>query len=232
MGITRPFGRAANASARLGWYSLLALTILLAGCSSGTGSGNGGNNISVSITNKATTLQAGTAAISFSATVQNDSSNSGVTWNLTANGTACSPTCGTLSLATSSAVTYTPPGSGPSAPNNQPTLTATSVAKTNKSDSDTFTITPALVVSITNKFASVNTGASAFVVNAIVQNDPTNGGVSWTLTANGASCSIACGSLTGSTAASITYNAPTSLPPNTQVTLRATSVHDSSRSDF
>src|SRR5579859_4525898 len=112
MGTRRPFGRAANASARFGWYSILAFTALLAGCGAGAGSGNGGNNISVSITNKVTTLQAGTAAISFSATVQNDSSNSGVTWNLTANGTACSPNCGALSLATSSTVTYTPPASG------------------------------------------------------------------------------------------------------------------------
>src|SRR5579863_4843561 len=188
MGTRRPFGRAANASARREWYSLLAVTVLLAGCGAGAGSGNGGNNISVSITNKVTTLQAGTAPISFSATVQNDSGNNGVTWNLTANGIACSPTCGTLSLATSSTVTYTPPAFGPSGPNSQPTLTATSVAKTNKSDADTFIITAALTVSITNKFASVNTGASAFVVDAIIQNDSSNSGVSWALATNGAAC--------------------------------------------
>src|SRR5260370_1390287 len=106
MGTRRPVGRAANAFARAGWYPLLALTVLLAGCGAGAGNGNSGNNISVSITNKVTTLQAGTVAISFSAAVHNDASNSGVTWNLTANGTACSPNCGTLSLATSSSVTY------------------------------------------------------------------------------------------------------------------------------
>src|ERR1700722_6180399 len=161
MDTSRPFGRAANASATAGWYSLMALTILLAGCGAGAGSGNGGNNISVSIANKVTTLQAGTVAVVFLAAVQNDSSNSGVTWSLTANGSACSPTCGTLSLATSTAGTYTPPSSAPAAPDNQPTLSATSIAKTNKSDSDTFTISPALMVSITNKFSSVNTGASA-----------------------------------------------------------------------
>ena len=230
MGTRRPFGRAANAFAKAGRYSLLALTILLAGCGSGTGSGNGGNNISVSITNKVTTLQAGTVAISFSAAVQNDASNSGVTWNLTANGIACSPTCGTLSLATSSAVAYTPPGSGPSAPNNQPTLTATSVAKTNKSDADAFTITAALTVSITNKFASVNTGASAFVVNATVQNDATNSGVTWALT--GTACATSpCGSLSGATPSSITYTPPASAPAPPNVKLTATSEHDSSKSD-
>ena len=229
MGITRPFGRAANASARVGWYSILAITVLLAGCGSGTGSGNGGNNISVAITNKVTTLQAGTAAISFSATVQNDSSNSGVTWNLTANGTACSPTCGTLSLATSSTVSYVPPASGPSAPNSQPTLIATSVAKTNKSDADTFTITAALTVSITNKFVSVNTGASPFVVDATVQNDSTNSGVSWALT--GATCATTpCGTLSGATTTNVTYESPTSVP-SSQLTLTATSVHDPSKTD-
>jgi hypothetical protein len=196
---------------------------------SGTGSGNGGNNISVSIANKVTTLQAGTVAISFSAAVQNDASNSGVTWNLTANGTACSPNCGTLSVATSSTVTYTPPASGPSAPANQPTLTATSVAKTNKSDADTFTITAALTVSITNKFASVNTGASAFVVKATVQNDSTNSGVTWALTANGAACTAACGGLSGATT-NATYKPPTSVP-SSQLTLTATSVHDPSKTD-
>jgi len=230
MGTRRPFGRAANAFARAGWYSPLALAVLLAGCGSGTGSGNGGNNISVSITNKVTTFQAGTVAVSFSAAVQNDASNSGVTWNLTANGIACSPTCGTLSLATSSTVTYTPPASGPTAPNNQPTLTATSVAKTNKSDADTFIITAALTVSITNKFVSVNTGAGAFVVNATVQNDSTNSGVSWALTANGAACTSGCGALTGATATSVTYTPPTSIS-SVQPILTAISVHDSSKTD-
>jgi hypothetical protein len=213
-----------------GSLSLFIVMALLAGCGAGAGSGNGGNSISVSLTNKVTSVQAGTVAVVFLATVQNDSTNSGVSWSLTTNGSACSPTCGTLSLATPTTVTYTPPSSGPAAPNNQPTLSAASVAKTNKSDSDTFTITPALTVSITNKFTSLNTGASAFVVNATVQNDSTNSGVAWTLTANGTACSPACGSLSGATKTSVTYSPPASLPTN-QPTLMASSVHDSSKSD-
>src|SRR5260370_5125124 len=148
--------------------SIFGLILLLAGCGAGAGSGNGGNSISVSITNKLTSVQAGTPAIAFTATVQNDSTNSGVVWTLTASGTSCSPSCGTLSQASSTTVTYTPPGSGPAAPGNQPTLTATSVAKTNKSDSDGFTSTPAVIVTITNKFVAVNAGYKAFVVNATV----------------------------------------------------------------
>ena len=226
---------AAPTKAVLVWiFSLM----LLAGCGAGAGSGNGGNSISVAITNKVTSVQAGTAAIVFAATVQNDSSNSGVSWSLTAAGSSCSPACGTLSQATSTTVTYTPPATAPAAPSNQPTLTATSVAKTNKSDSDAFTITPAVVVTITNKFNSVNAGDSAFVVNATVQNDSTNSGVTWTLTANGAACpqgSVpnSCGTLSAATKTSVTYTPPKSTPnsPNNQPTLTATSVQNSSRSD-
>jgi hypothetical protein len=213
-------------------FLLCISALLLAGCGAGAGSGSSGNNIAVSITNKITSVQAGTPAIAFAATVQNDSSNSGVTWSLTASGAACAPMCGTLSAATAATVLYTPPISAPAVPNNQPTVTATSVAKTNKSDSDVFAISAALLVSITNKFSSVNTGFSPFVVNAIVQNDPTNSGVTWTLTANGTACTPAmmCGGLSGATSTSVTYTPPKSVPA-TQPILTAVSAHDSSKSD-
>ena len=213
----------------LEFLALLPL-LAMAGCSAGQGSGGNGNSVSVTITNKITSVTAGTAAVTFSATVQNG--NNGVTWTLTANGASCSPTCGSLSGATSTSVTYTPPASAPSAPNNQPTVTATSVDQTTKSDSNSFTInSSAVAVSISNKFTSVNSGASGIVVNATVQNDSTNSGVTWTLTAGGASCSPACGSLSGATATSVTYTPPASLPGNTQAKLTATSVRDGSKSD-
>ena len=230
MDTTRPFELLPKTPAKARWFLFSGVMLLLAGCGAGAGSGSSGNNIAVSITNKITSVQAGTVSMTFLATVQNDSTNSGVTWSLTANGTGCSPACGTLTLATPASVTYTPPASGPATPNNQPTLTATSVAKANKSDSDAFTISAALTVGITNKFTSVNTGSRPFVVNATVQNDPTNSGVSWTLTTNGAACTVACGTLTGTTVTSVTYNPPT-VPPSGNVTLAATSVHDSTKSD-
>jgi hypothetical protein len=230
MANSRGFESAPTARMKACWLWIFGLALLLAGCGAGAGSGNGGNNISVSIANKVTSIQAGTPAIAFTATVQNDQNNSGVTWSLTANGASCSPGCGALSAATSTSVTYTPPSSAPAAPGNQPTLTATSVAKTNKSDSDVFTITPAVIVTITNKFSSVNTSASPFVVNATVQNDSTNSGVSWTLTLNGTACSPTCGSLSGITTSSVTYSAPASVLAS-QPTLTATSVHNTSKSD-
>ena len=230
MDTTRTLGVALKVLPKAAALFLCGLMLLVAGCGAGAGSGSSGNNIAVTITNKVASIQAGTAAITFLATVQNDSTNSGVTWSLSANGAACSPTCGTLTVATSGSVSYIPPASGPAAPNNQPMLTATSVAKANKSDSDAFTVTAALTVAITNKFTSVNTGASPFVVNATVQNDGTNSGVSWTLTANGVNCSPVCGTLSGVTTSSVTYAPPTSIPAF-QPTLTAISIHDSSKAD-
>src|SRR5262249_48778956 len=97
----------------------------------------------VTIRNKVTELAAGAVSnfsAQFRATIQNDPTNAGVTWTLTANGTACSPGCGTLSLADPYAVVYTPPASVPAAPNNVPALIATSVYSSARSDTDSFKI--------------------------------------------------------------------------------------------
>src|SRR5579872_4533771 len=235
MKIKRGVRRAPVSFAELTLPSIITVVILtLSGCSAGAGGGGNGNNIRVTINNKVSSVQAGTAVISFSASVQNDSSNSGVTWSLTAGGASCSPTCGALSAATSTSATYTPPASAGASPNNQPTLTATSVAKTNKSDSDTFTVSPALTVTITNKVSTVNSGTEPFVVNATVQNDSTNSGVSWSLAANGSACSPACGTLSGGATTSVTYAPPATAPssPNNQPRITATSIANSSQSDF
>lgn len=98
--------------------------------------------ISVTIVKKVSTLDAGTflLGVQFAASVKNDSTGSGVTWTLTANGAPCSPACGSLSNAFTTFVDYNPPPSVPSAPNNAPTITATSFTDPTKSDSDAFTI--------------------------------------------------------------------------------------------
>ena len=101
--------------------------------------------IAVTIQNKVTELAAGSLSSSFfsaqfSATVQNDPTGAGVTWTLTANGTPCSPACGTLSLANPYSVDYTPPASVPTAPDNTPTISAASFTNPVRSDADTFTI--------------------------------------------------------------------------------------------
>jgi len=82
--------------------------------------------------------------VSFQAIVQYDPNYNqggvaygGVTWTLTAGGAPCSPACGTFDTF---ADLYTPPSAVPAAPNNQPTITATSISDPSKSDSDTFTL--------------------------------------------------------------------------------------------
>ncbi|MHB8411803.1 MAG: beta strand repeat-containing protein [Candidatus Acidiferrales bacterium] len=195
--------------------------------------------ISVTITNKFTTIAPG-AAKTLNATVQNDSANKGVTWTLTAGGAACAPAaCGTLSGNSATSVTYTAPATVPPAPNNAPTITATSVSDGTKSDSDAFTITgaaPPIAVTITNKISTIAAGAAPVTFNASVANDPSNKGVSWALNANGAtgtSCDPTCGSLSAQTTSSVKYTPPAAVPgsPNNAPTLVATSVADTTKSD-
>ena len=85
----------------------------------------------------------------------------GVSWALLVGGVSCQPTCGTLSNAISTSVTYTPPTSAPpGAPNDQPTLTAASVSLPSKLDTDTFTIAPS---TSSNPCAGTPTGNEALL---------------------------------------------------------------------
>jgi hypothetical protein len=191
--------------------------------------------ISVSITNKVASLTAGAATVTLNATVSNDSANAGVNWMLTAGGAACSPTCGTIGQAMAASVVYTPPATAPAAPNNTPTITATSITDKTKSDTDAITIqaAAAIKVAITNKISTVAPGAAAVTLNASVTNDGANAGVNWTLTAGGAACSPTCGTIGQATAASVVYTPPATAPaaPNNAPTITATSVTDKTKSD-
>jgi hypothetical protein len=95
--------------------------------------------ISVSVTPPSASVQV-TQTAPFTAAVQNDALNRGVTWSLS--GAGCSGTaCGTLSNITASSVTYTAPTSVP-APASV-TLTATSVSDSTKTAGASITITSA-----------------------------------------------------------------------------------------
>jgi 6-phosphogluconolactonase (cycloisomerase 2 family) len=99
--------------------------------------------ISVSVTPPVASSSAGsTVGFPFTANVQNDGNNGGVTWTLTTPGAACTATiCGTLSAASSAsgtAVTYNAPASA--AATFMVTITATSVSDGSKFGSATFTI--------------------------------------------------------------------------------------------
>ncbi len=131
---------------------ILAAAILTAGFVTGCGGGSYSPPppppppaIAVTIQNKISgNVIAGGSVSVLTATVNNDSSSRGVMWTLTANSVACTAsTCGTLTNVTTSSATYVPPATAPASPNNAPTITATSVKDSSKSDTDSFTIVSA-----------------------------------------------------------------------------------------
>jgi hypothetical protein len=191
--------------------------------------------ISVVITPKFSAQYAGGAPVSLSAQVTNDPFNAGVTWALTANGSNCSPACGTLTsgAAPSFSATYTPPSNAPTGANAKPTITAASV--TDPTQSDSFSFSFPISVTIAPKFTVQLVEAAPVTLTAQVLDDLAGAGVTWTLTAGGASCSPACGTLTSSAAPSFsaTYTPPSNQPSGADVspTITATSVTDSTKSD-
>lgn len=180
-------------------------------------------------------VQAGGSPITLNATVLHDVHGRGVKWTLTAANTNCSPGCGTLvaSSSPSFSAVYTPPTTAPM--NQQATISAVAVDQPSQSYAFLFTIIPPTSVTITNKFTTVIAGGPPITVNATVQNDPSNMGVTWTLTAGGSACSPACGTLLASAAPSFAaqYAPPASVPAGSAAnpTITATSVSNTSASD-
>ncbi len=170
-----------------------------------------------SVTVSATTATVAlNTSVMFTATVQNDSANRGVTWSLAQGGTACSPGCGSVTptnTPSDAPVTYTAPATVPTNPT--VTLTATSVADPSKSALATLTITlPSVRVSVSPSSVLLGVNASQ-QFTATVQNDPANRGVIWSLNQNGSVCTAGCGTLSATSSASgmpITYTAPATVP--------------------
>ena len=167
----------------------------------------------------------------FSAAVQNDAQNKGVTWSLSGANCNNKNACGTLSNASSpsgGAITYTAPPQVP----NPPTITliATSAADSTASASAAITIAnqPAQITVLVSPASQTVPVNHVQDFSATVQNDPQSKGVTWAL--SGAGCTGAlCGTLSNSASASgisITYTAPMNAPNPPTVTLIATSVTD------
>lgn len=209
------------------------------------------SNITVSITNKFTTIDTMAAAVTLVATVGGtDPAGNGVTWLLQA-GTplaSCSPGCGTLTTPTSGnplfSITYNPPDTVPLAPKNTPTITATAVDDTGKSDTDHFTIQSNVTsVVISPKFTTIDAMGGQMTLNAAVNGESGGNGVTWALQSGSplASCgtlgsATPCGTLTPIGSApyfAATYTPPNSVPaaPNNTPTITATAVDDPSESD-
>jgi hypothetical protein len=152
---------------------------------------------------------------SFSVSVANDPSNSGVTWSI-----GSGP--GTLSAASSSRVTYTAPSSGVNG-NSTVTLTATSVKDPSKSSSATITLDAISVAIVPANPVAMAAGATQ-AFTATVANDSANGGVTWTVTGGG-SLSLTATASGGSTI----YTAPGQVT-NPSATITATSKTDPTKS--
>jgi hypothetical protein len=189
--------------------------------------------LSVTVSPDASSLELG-QMLTVTATVANNEGTRGVIWRL--GGAGCGGfSCGRLSAIFSRSgapITYTAPANLPLP--TDVTVTATSIADFTKSGAATITIDPApgtIVATASPTIASLPAGASQNFT-AIVQNDSQNKGVTWELL--GASCSEhICGSLSSSSSASgaaIVYTAPAIKPDPPAITLRATSVTDSTKS--
>jgi hypothetical protein len=139
--------------------------------------------ISVSVSPTSASVGAGSGSQAFTATLQNDFQNRGVTWTLS--GAGCSgTTCGTLTNVTTTTVTYNGPANVPSPAT--VTLTATSISDTTKTATATITVIPGtLSVSVSPKRAAVTLSILQTVqFTATVTNDPSNSGVTWSVDGN------------------------------------------------
>jgi len=141
----------------------------------------------------------------FDATVTNDPANAGVTWTLT-------PATGTGTISTSGL--YTAPSSVST--QQTVTITATSQADNTKSSTATITLYPPISVSVSPATANLYSGQTK-QFSASVANDPTNAGVTWTITPPTGAGTISAGGL---------YTAPPSVTSQQTVTVTAKSQAD------
>jgi dienelactone hydrolase len=181
----------------------------------------------VTVTANPTTVPISTTS-QITATVTNDPTNMGVIWTV-----SCSPgPCGSVSpTATASGVatTYSTPTTFP-AGDLAVTITATSAANMSVSNSVTVTV-PGTTISIMQDLSSVQARGTAHITATVV-NDPTNKGVTWTVSCSPAPCGSASPTTTASGIAT-TFTAP-STPPASDltVTITATSVFNTQVSNF
>jgi len=185
----------------------------------GTLNVSGSTGVAIMVSPNATTVSTG-APQQFTATVTG-SSNTSVTWAVSAAG--CSgAACGTISTGG----LYTAPASLPTPAN--VSVTVTSVADPTKSASASVTLVAAtaILLSISPTSASVPAaGTDSFTASVT---GTTNTAVTWSL--SGAGCSGAsCGSLATSSLAAV-YTAPSVAPSPASVIVAATSMADPSKS--
>jgi hypothetical protein len=175
------------------------------------------NPISVSIPTTPVAMIGG-ATQTFSATVANDGSNSGVTWSVTSGGGSFSPT--TTLTGVSTTYTAANPVTGTSA-----VLKATSVKDPTQSASITVTLTP-IGISFTTATTGITLDSGqTFALAAAVTNDSSASGASFAATGAGAG-TVSPSSATGNTPGTILTATGTTI---SSVTVTATSNKDGTK---
>ena len=195
------------------------VTITVKATSVADGSKSGSSSITfsaitVSVSQATAIVQAGQTLL-ISGTANNDPSGQGVKWSI-------SPTsgAGTLSNANNNDVTYNAPATPPVSDLTL-TVTATSVADPTKSATVAITV-PSVTVSVTAPATTVIAGGTAPNIVAIVGHDPSNKGVTWSVSCSPGPCGSVSLTATPS-GAPTTYIAPTT-PPSADLPVTITAV--------
>jgi len=170
--------------------------------------------VSVTVSPKTVQLLTG-GKQQFSATVAN-TTNTAVTWTVAGSGCSGSA-CGTI---TTNGL-YTAPATVPNPA--QVFITATSVADPTKSSTASATISLPISVTVSPATATVPLGGHEQFTATVA--NTTNTGVTWSLAGSGCS-GATCGTITSAGL----YVAPASVPSPAQVTVKAASVADPTRS--
>jgi len=233
-------GSTQNLTNSVTWYSSNTSTATISSTGFATGIGIGSSTIQAASGSVAgSTTLAVTAAVlsSIAVTPANPSISDGTSQQFTATGTYSDGSTQNLT----NSVTW-------SSSNPADLISAAGLAAANGvgastiqatlngvNGSTTLTVTPPTIsVTVTPSTANVQPGVGTQSFTATVTNDAQNNGVTWSL--SGAGCSGAsCGTLSASSSASgatITYTAPAAVPTPPTINLTATSVTDSTRSNF
>jgi hypothetical protein len=170
--------------------------------------------ISVTVSPGSVSVQSG-MSVQFSASVQGDSTNKGVTWSIPPS-PGCD--CGTID----STGKYLAPNTAHTAPG--VIIAATSVSDPTKSGTAVILVTSApiqIAVTITPPNASVQVGAT-LQFSASVQGDPANRGVTWSIQSSGCDC--------GTIDSTGKYFAPQTPHDAAGIVITATSMSDHTKS--
>jgi hypothetical protein len=177
------------------------------------------------------------SSLNLSMTPVNDSANAGVDWTVTCGGNPVTGSttggaCGTLApthTAGGVSTVYTAPGQIPL--NTTVTVIASVTSNPSQNSTVTFTVLqqPIAIMFSTAPASSVIVGGTVSVV-AIVSNDRTNAGVSWTVTCASSNCGSFSPPIIPSGSGTI-YTAPLAVPAGDgTVTITASSIADPTKS--